>query len=139
MAQRIFLFSLLSVCLPAFGQGLEPGEWEFNTVTASPLFTRGQASTFRRCITREDAENPERWMARQSETGQCKLTPVERTSDTMKWTVFCPKTNLRGTGVARLTAPGRVESEIAMASELQGYRVQMNTRASGRRLGPCQR
>jgi len=120
-----------------FAQGLEPGEWEFNAVTSSPLFAGGQSSVFRRCIRQEDADHPERWMARQSETGPCRLTPGEKTQNSMKWEVSCPKTNMRGTGSARLTGPGTVESELRMTSEFQGYRVEMNTRTTGRRLGPC--
>ena len=133
-----FLF-LLMTSSAVHAQAIEPGEWQFNAVTTSPLFPKGQSSVFRRCITREDAESPERWMARQSETGECKLTPLERTDDSMKWSVVCPRTSMRGTGVARRTGPGQVESEIALASEFQGYRIPMNTRASGRRLGPCTR
>ena len=136
----IFFSLIAGFFSPAFAQTaqtLEPGEWEFNAVTRSPLFPGGQASVFRRCIKKEDADNPERWMARQSETGECKLTPGERSAGAMKWTMFCPRTHMRGAGVARVTGPGTVESELQMTSELQGYRVQMNTRASGRRLGPC--
>ena len=118
-------------------QAIEPGEWQFNAVTTSPLFPQGQAAVFRRCITPEDAASPERWMARQSETGECKLTPLEKTDDSMKWTMVCPRTNMRGTGFARLTGPGQVQSEIALSSEFQGYRIPMKTRATGRRLGPC--
>jgi len=128
---------LFMVCGPAFSQGLEPGEWEFNAVTSSPLFSGGQSTVFKRCIRKEDADNPERWMARQNETGPCQLTPGEKTPNSMKWEVSCPKTNTRGNGVARLTGPGTVESELQMTSEFQGYRVQMNTRTTGRRLGPC--
>ena len=140
MRKRLGLFILL-LFNPAFlfAQAIEPGEWEFSAVTSSPLFPKGQSSVFRRCITREDAQNPERWMTRQNETGECRLTPLERTDDAMKWSMVCPRTNMRGTGVARLTGPGRVEGEIALASEIQGYRIPMNTRASGRRLGPCKR
>ena len=137
MLKPMVVVSILCASTPLFGQSLEPGEWEFNAVTSSPLFPGGQSTVFRRCITKEDADNPERWMARQSETGECKLTPVERTGSSMKWDVSCPKTNMRGSGVARVTGPGRVESELQMTSEFQGYRVQMNTRTSGRRLGPC--
>jgi hypothetical protein len=139
MPKPFVFFLLLPFCGAVFGQAIEPGEWEFNAVTSSPLFPKGQSSVFRRCITREDAENPERWMARQNETGACQLTPLERSADSMKWSVACPKTNLHGTGIARRIAPGRIESEIALASELRGYRIEMNTRASGRRLGPCRR
>ena len=129
----------VSFLLPtaAFSQGLEPGEWEFNAATTSPLVTGTQYSVFKRCIRKEDAENPERWMARQSEAGPCQLKPLEHTADSMKWEVTCPKTSSRGNGVARLTGPGTVESDLQMTTEIQGYRIQTNTRTTGRRLGPC--
>jgi hypothetical protein len=137
MLKPILIFLSLVHASALFAQGLEPGEWEFNSVTSSPLLPGGQSRVFKRCIKQEDAENPERWMARQSETGPCQLTPGEKTETSMKWAVSCPKTNLRGNGVARLTGPGEVQSELRMTGEFQGYRVEMNTRTSGRRLGPC--
>src|SRR5580765_3605411 len=118
-------------------QGLEPGEWEFNAFTTSPLVTGTQNSVFKRCMRKEDAENPERWMARQSEAGPCQLKPLERTADSMKWEVSCPKTNSHGNGVARLTGPGTVESDLQMTTEIHGYRIQTSTRTTTRRLGPC--
>jgi hypothetical protein len=131
----------IAVCLllpaSAFSQGLEPGEWEFNAVTTSPLLPGGQTSVFRRCIKQEDADNPERWMARQSQTGPCQLTPGEKTEDSMLWEVSCPKTNMRGHGVARLTGRGTVVSDLWMTGEFQGYRVETYTKTSGKRLGPC--
>ena len=131
----VTLFLLLPTTV--FSQGLEPGEWEFNAATTTPLVTGTQYNVFRRCIRKEDAENPERWMARQSETGPCTLKPLERTKDSMKWEVSCPKTNSHGRGVARLTGPGTVESDLQMTTEIQGYRIQTNTRTTGKRLGPC--
>jgi hypothetical protein len=137
MRKPVFLLSILSISTPLLAQSLEPGEWEFNAVTRSPLFPGGQSMVFKRCITKEQADHPEAWMVRQNETADCKLTPGEKTQSSMKWEVFCPKANMRGNGIARLTAPGAVESELRMTSEFQGYRVQMNTRTTGRRLGPC--
>jgi hypothetical protein len=137
MSKPIFLSLLLFTSGAAFAQGLEPGEWEFNAVTTSPLVTGAQNNVFKRCIRKEDAENPERWMAQQSATGPCQLKPLERTADSMKWEVSCPKTNSRGNGVARLTGPGTVESELQMTTEIQGYRIQTSTRTTGKRLGPC--
>ena len=137
MLRPLLAIAVLFLPLSVLAQGLEPGEWEFNSVTSSPLFPGGQSSVFRRCIRKEDADNPERWMARQNETGPCQLTPGEKTETSMKWAVSCPKTNMRGNGVARLTGPGAVESELRMTGEFQGYRVEMNTRTTGRRLGPC--
>jgi hypothetical protein len=135
--RRLALALFLVLPVPAFSQGLEPGEWEFNAVTSSPLFPGGQTSVFRRCIRKEDAENPERWMARQSQAGPCQLTPGEKSEDSMQWDVSCPKSNMRGHGVARLTGRGTVVSDLWMTGEFQGYRVETYTKTSGRRVGPC--
>jgi hypothetical protein len=137
MLKRILIFLSLFCATELLAQGLEPGEWEFNAVTTSPLLPGGQTRVFKRCIRQEDAENPERWMARQSGTGPCQLTPGERTEDSMLWTVSCPKNNMRGHGVARLTGRGTVVSDLWMTGEFQGYRVETYTKTSGRRLGPC--
>ena len=129
---------LLLMATPAFAQTLEPGEWEFTAMTSSPLLpSAAQKQVFRHCVRKEDAENPERWMARQSETGDCKLTPGEKTADSMKWEMVCPRTGMRGNGIARLTGPGAVEGEMQMTGEVRGQRFQLHTRTSGRRLGPC--
>lgn len=136
--RRALLALLLGFSTTALGQAVvEPGEWEFNAVTTSPLFPAGQSTVFKRCITRQDAENPERWMARQSAAGPCQLTPGEKTEDSMLWTVSCPKSNMRGHGVARLTGRGTVVSDLWMTGEFQGYRVETHTKTSGRRVGPC--
>jgi hypothetical protein len=137
MRKAFFFFLSLAAASPAFAQSLQPGEWEFNAVTSSPLFPGGQSKVFRHCVSKEDADDPERWMARRSEKSDCKLTPVERTANSMKWQVSCAKTNIRGDGVAWLTGPASVESELRMTTEFQGYRVETNTRTTGRRLGPC--
>ena len=137
MTKQSFLFLLAFTCGAAFAQSLEPGEWEFNAVTTSPMLPGEQTSVFKRCIKQEDADHPERWMARQSQTGPCQLTPGEKTEDSMLWTVSCPKTNMRGHGVARLTGRGTVVSDLWMTGEIQGYRVETYTKTSGKRVGPC--
>ncbi|HJY77955.1 MAG TPA: DUF3617 family protein [Burkholderiales bacterium] len=140
MIKRILLSFLLFTSGTTFAQSLEPGEWEFSavtTVTNSQLLPGDQTNVFRRCIRQEDADDPERWMARQSQTGPCQLTPGEKTEDSMLWTVSCPKTNMRGHGVARLTGRGTVVSDLWMTGEFQGYRVETYTKTSGRRIGPC--
>src|SRR5262245_413564 len=130
IAILIFPFSVLA-------QGLEPGEWEFNAVTSSSLLPGEQTSVFRRCIRKEDVDNPERWMARQSQAGPCQLTPGEKSEDSIQWEVSCPKTGMRGRGVARLTGRGTVVSDLWMTGEFQGYHVETYTKTSGRRVGPC--
>ena len=138
MKPKLLLLPLLfASTVPSWGQSLEPGEWEFNAVTSSPLFPKGQTMVFKRCVTAKDAASPERWMARQNEKNDCKLTPGEKTPTSMRWQMVCPRTNMRGNGIARITGPGVVESELQMTGEIQGQRFNLNTRTTGRRVGPC--
>ena len=143
MLKRALTILMTLACAPVFSQdvefsqSLEPGEWEFNAVTTSALLPGEKASVFRRCIRREDVDHPERWMARQSASGPCQLTPGEKTEESMQWDVSCPKTNMRGHGVARLTGRGTVVSDLWMTGEFKGYRVETYTKTSGRRVGPC--
>lgn len=137
MPRQFVTALLLAASAPAFATAMQPGEWEFNSTTTSPLFATAQNSVFKYCVTQQDADNPEAWMARQSEKGECKLTPGERTSDSMRWKMSCPRTNLHGAGAARLTGPGSLEGEMKLSGSFQGHAVQMSTRMSGKRLGPC--
>src|SRR3970282_783809 len=137
MPRQFVTALLLAASAPAFATAMQPGEWQFNSTTTSPLFATAQSSVFKYCVTQQDADNPEAWMARQSEKGECKLTPGERTPDSMKWKMSCPRTNLHGSGAARLTGPGRLEGEMKLSGHFPGHAVQMSTRMSGKRLGPC--
>src|SRR3954464_15959390 len=98
MLKRALTIVMALACGPVFSQSLEPGEWEFNAVTNSPLLPGGQTSVFRRCSVNEDADNPERWMARQSQTGPCQLPPGEKCEVPMQWDVSCPKPRRVGHG-----------------------------------------
>jgi hypothetical protein len=124
-----------AMALPAAAAEIEPGEWEFTSVSTSALLPGPQNATFRRCIRKEDAANPDRFMA---DPGQqdCKLTPGAKTATSYSWQLECPKANLRGTGSARL-AGGTMEGETVMSGEVQGKKFEVRTKVTGKRLGPC--
>ena len=115
---------------------IEPGEWEFTSISTSRLFPGPQNATFRRCIQKEEAANPDRWMSDPGGQGDCKLTPGAKTHDSYRWTMECPKANMRGTGTARMTR-GTMEGETLMNGEVQGQKFELRTKVSGKRLGPC--
>ena len=119
-----------------FAQAIEPGEWEFTTEARSPMLPKPQNMTSKRCITKEDAENPEKLFARQSEKNDCKFTPGARTGDSLSWEMECAKSNMRGTGTARF-GQGTLESEMRMTGEMQGHKFNITSRTTGKRLGPC--
>jgi hypothetical protein len=122
------------MALPAAAADIEPGEWEFTSVSTSALLPGPQNTTFRRCIRKEEAANPDRWM---SDAGQdCKLTPGAKTANSYSWQMECPKTKLRGSGSARL-AGSSMEGETVMNGEVQGRKFELRTKVTGKRLGPC--
>ena len=133
------LFLALLCCLapqPGIAAQIEPGEWEFTSISTSRLLPGPQKASFKRCIRKEEAENPDKWMAEPSQQGDCKVIPGKKSADTYTWTMHCPHGNLRGTGSARLSSAS-MEGETTMTGELQGQKFEIRTRVTGKRLGPC--
>lgn len=120
---------------PAIAE-LEPGEWEFTSTSTSRLFPGPQTVTFKRCIKKEEAANPDQWMGKPDPQGNCKLTPTKKSADTYAWIMECPNANMRGTGIARMTR-GTMEGETHMTGEVQGQKFELRTKVQGKRLGPC--
>jgi hypothetical protein len=133
---RQLLLLILSVAPGmAIAAEIEPGEWEFTSVSTSRVFPTPQTATFRRCIKQEEAANPDRWMLDPGQ-GDCKLTPVSRTEDSYRWRMECSSARLVGFGNARLTR-ATIEGETVMNGEVQGQKFDLRTKVTGKRLGPC--
>jgi Protein of unknown function (DUF3617) len=132
--KRLLFLVLWMECGMAIAAEIEPGEWEFTSVSTSRLLPGPQNASFRRCIRKEEAANPDRWM---SEAGQdCKLTPGAKTRDSYNWQMECPKAKMRGTGTARM-AGTTMEGETVMNGEVQGQKFELRTKVTGKRVGPC--
>lgn len=127
---------LCCLAAPLGATEIEPGEWEFTSTSTSRLLPGPQTFRFRRCIPKEEASNPDKWMAEPGQQGDCKMTLGPRKGDTYTWTMECPRGNIRGTGSARLSRSS-MQGETNMTGELQGQKFDLNTKVSGRRLGPC--
>ena len=125
----------LIACGPAMAQ-IEAGEWEFTSVSTSRLFPGPQNASFRRCIPKEEAANPDRWMANPGPQSDCKITPGAKTRDSYNWQMDCPAAKMRGTGTARMTA-STMDGETVMNGEVQGQKFELRTKVTGKRLGPC--
>jgi len=134
--KRVLLVALACVAWPAAAVEIEPGEWEFSSTSTSRLLPGPQTVRFRRCIRKEEAQNPDKWMAEPSQQGDCKVIPGAKTADTYTWTMECPHGNIRGAGRARLSRVS-MEGETNMTGELQGQKFEIRTKVSGKRLGPC--
>ena len=114
---------------------VQPGEWEFTSTSTSRLFAKPQVLVFKRCIRKEDADDPERWMSNPGQS-DCKLTPASRSGDTYRWEMNCPSAGMRGSGFARLRG-ATMEGESQMAGVSKGEKFELSTKVTGRRLGPC--
>jgi len=130
------LIVIMLLAMPALAAEIEPGEWEFTSTSTSRLFPGPQTATFKRCIKKEEAANPDQWMSKPDPQGDCKLTPGAKTADTYTWTMECPQAKMRGNGVARMSR-ATMEGETNMTGEVQGQKFDLKTRVTGRRLGPC--
>ena len=133
--KNALLALLVAFSLPAAAQSMEPGEWEFTTTTTSPMMPRPQSATITQCISPADAEDPTSFTGR-NQTAECQVTPGSRSSDSYNWTVSCPNQGMRGAGKARF-GRGTIESEIQMSMDMQGQKMEMQSRTTGRLLGPC--
>lgn len=132
---------LLAVWLAATGGAawaaeIEPGEWEFNSTSTSQLFPAPQIATFRRCIQKEEAQNPDRWMSDPGKQSDCKLIPGAKTANSYSWRMECPAAKMTGTGTARMTR-ATMEGETVMNGEVKGQKFELRTKVTGKRLGPC--
>lgn len=136
MPKRLLPLLLAAFCAPLAAQSLEPGEWEIDSTVTSKVLPKPQAITLKRCIRQEDADNPERILARQGQKNDCTVTVNEKSATGMKWQMACPKSGMSGTGTARLTG-STLDSEMKMRGELQGRQFEMLTKMTGRRVGPC--
>ena len=126
---------MLIACGPAAAQ-IEAGEWEFTSVSTSRLFPGPQNASFRRCIPKEEAANPDRWMANPGPQSDCRITPGAKTANTYSWQMECPSAKMRGNGSARMTA-STMDGETVMNGEVQGQKFELRTKVTGKRLGPC--
>jgi hypothetical protein len=134
--KRLLLAALCCVApQAALATELEPGEWEFTSISTSRLFPGPQTATFRRCIRQEEAQNPDRWMADPGQS-DCKVIPGAKKGDTYTWVMECAGAKMRGTGSARLSRTS-MEGETNMAGEVQGQKFELRTKVTGRRVGPC--
>ena len=125
----------LIACGPAMAQ-IEAGEWEFTSVSTSRLFPGPQNASFKRCIPKEEAANPDRWMSNPGPQSDCKITPGAKTANTYSWHMECPAAKMRGTGTARMTA-STMDGETVMNGEVQGQKFELRTKVTGKRVGPC--
>ena len=131
---RILVLTALFVTAPALAQKVDPGEWQITSVVSGPMFPKPETRSETHCMKKGEVDDPNRWLG---QTGaDCTVTPTTQGADHYSWTVVCPKNGVRGSGKMRWTRT-TMDIEMDLASEIQGKKVEMRSKVSGRRIGPC--
>jgi hypothetical protein len=135
MRYRLLVLALLAAPVAGLAQGLEPGEWQFTTTTRVAGMPKPQTFNHTQCVRKEDASTMP-WERNKPGQNDCKTTATKKSGDTVSWEVSCPKSGMQGHGSARIRS-GSLESEMTMVMEQEGRKMEMQSKTTGKRLGPC--
>ena len=115
---------------------IEAGNWEFSV--DSPLTGNANAPTVKqRCLSREEAADPQKVLAEARGSDKCQLSNVRDSGSEYKFDVTCTgRVPIHGSGSVQYT-PTTLDGAIDLVGETQGLRLKTRSFVSGRRLGPC--
>jgi hypothetical protein len=130
---RTLLALILAAATSAIAQVMEAGEWEFHIVITAPGMPKPQPMAYRHCVTKEQANDPLRWGGNPNQPTDCQVTTLKKGPDAVSWKMTCPGTGMNGVGSARF-GRGSMQSETQVGG---GNSVEIRTKTTGRRLGPC--
>lgn len=119
----------------AAGLQIEPGEWEFETTTQSPMTPQPTTKTRRQCVTESDADP----LAAMTADSKCTISDRTTSGNTLTWKMSCADTggpSMQGEG--RLTADGdTAQGQMTMRASFGGQTMEMKQTWKGKRLGDC--
>ena len=139
---RKALFLLLFTVGYAWAAGdIEPGMWEFTVnVQAEGLGAMAPKPgpiVNQRCITPEQAANPEKALTEAGAKGQCTFSNQRNTGIQFNFDVACTAPfPVQGSGTMRYTAEA-MEGDLDLAGDMQGMKFKTRSHINARRLGPC--
>ena len=112
---------------------VKPGKWEAKMqteMTGMPI--KIPPVTVTHCITKEDAENPEKLVPQQRKNNDCKFSDMKIDGNTVSWKMTCEKQQMTGEG--HMTYNGDSYDGAMHMNMAQG---EMNVKYSGKYLGAC--
>lgn len=133
--KKILLIAAFVPFAAAAQTTMQPGEWEFTSTMTGAMFPKPQSATVKQCVSKEDAADPTRFASQDKSQG-CTVKPGAKTADSYQWEIACPAQGLTGSGTVRHT-PTTMNAEMKMVMTMQGGKSEMNSKVSGRFLGPC--
>jgi hypothetical protein len=139
MPRLLFLLTFFS--LRAAAADIEPGMWEFTANVQAEGLGAFQPKpgpiVNQRCITKEEAANPEKALTEAGAKGQCTFSNQRNTGIQFNFDVRCTSPlPLSGSGTMRYTAEA-MEGDLDLAGDMQGMQFKTRSHINARRLGPC--
>jgi len=114
---------------------VEPGNWEFSL--ESPLQNTTAPEVRQRCITPEQAKDPQKVLEEVRKKNNCQISNLQDSGSEYRFDVACEaKVPITGSGAVRYT-PTTLDGAIDLVGETRGIRLKTRSFVSGRRLGPC--
>jgi hypothetical protein len=127
--------ALLLCFATAAHASVEPGNWEFSL--ESPLRSTDKPEVRQRCITPEEANDPQKVLAEVRSKNDCELSNLQDSGSEYRFDIACKaKVPITGSGAVRYT-PTTLDGSIDLVGETRGLRLKTRSFVSGRRLGPC--
>ena len=111
----------------------KPGKWEMTMqmeMTGMPMKMPAHTVTY--CLTKEEAENPEKLAPEGRKNSDCKRTDLKIDGNTVSWKVECEKSKMTGEGKVTYSGDG-FDGGMHMTMASGG---EMNAKYSGKYLGP---
>ncbi|HYU26739.1 MAG TPA: DUF3617 domain-containing protein [Thermoanaerobaculia bacterium] len=111
----------------------KPGKWEMTMqmeMTGMPMKMPAHTVTY--CLTKEEAENPEKLVPEAKKNSDCKPTDLKIDGNTVSWKVECEKSKMTGEGKVTYSGDG-FDGGMHMTMPNGG---EMNAKYSGKYLGP---
>ena len=128
-------FAVLMLVATASHAAVEPGNWEFSL--ESPLHNNNAPEVRQRCLSPEEARDPQKVLAEVRSKNDCQLSNVQDSGSEYRFDVACnARVPVTGTGAVRYT-PTTMDGQIDLVGETRGLRLKARSFVSGRRLGPC--
>jgi hypothetical protein len=119
----------------AFAAGpAKAGKWEVTSQTEmAGVPTKMPPHTLTYCLTKEEAENPEKLAPEQRRNGDCKRTDFKMEGNKVSWKVTCEKSGTKGEGQVTYSSESYTGGmHIAMPNG-----GEVNVKFSGKYLGAC--
>lgn len=134
--KKVALYVCAAVlAVPAFAADhITPGKWKVTTeMQMVGMDMKMPANTMERCITKEEAENPEKSIAKgPRDASDCKIVDMKNDGGHVTWKMTCEKEQVKAEGDIKYEE-NSYKGTLHMVA--QGH--EMNMKMSAERVGDC--